>query len=210
MHTYPSAVPLLEKWEEYVRSHPQGSLDDFAGWLGARERKARVVTPEAARMTVYLEPDKFPALPEYNPDHYAGYLIGRLYKFVRFYMKPLLGEAGFHSVEEFGFLASLKELKACNKKELIEANMTELTTGLDIIRRLVKAGLVEEKTHPQDGRAKLLQNTPAGDAALDRLEQLFNRLPAVLPDMTGEEKDQLIRTLEHLDRYHTGEMEKYR
>jgi DNA-binding MarR family transcriptional regulator len=210
MHTYPSAVPLLEKWEEYVRAHPQGSLDDFAGWLGGREKKARPVSPEATRMTVYLEPEKWAAVPGYNPDHHAGYLIGRLYKFVRFYMKPLLHEAGFHSAEEFGFLASLRELKACNKKELIEANMTELTTGLDIIRRLVKAGLVEEKTHPQDRRAKLLQNTQKGEAALDRLVALFGRLPVVLPEMTGEEKDHLIRTLEHLDRYHTGEVEKYR
>jgi len=210
MHTYPSAVPLLEKWEEYVRSHPDGSLDDFAGWLGARERTARRVSPEAARMTVYLEPETFATVAGYNPDHHAGYLIGRLYKFVRFYMKPLLQEAGFHSAEEFGFLASLHELKTSNKKELIEANMTELTTGLDIIRRLVKAGLLEEKTDPQDGRAKLLQTTPQGEQALDRLLALFGRLPAVLPNMTAGEKDHLIRTLQHLDRYHTGEMEKYR
>ena len=210
MHTYPSAVPLLEKWEEYARLHPRGSLEDFAGWLGGRDKKAPEVSPEAARMTVYLDPSAFAAVSEYNPDHHAGYLIGRLYKFVRFYMKPLLQEAGFGSVEEFGFLASLRELKTSNKKELIEANMTELTTGLDIIRRLVKAGLVEEKTHPQDGRAKLLQTTPLGDEALHRLEGLFDRLPAVLTNMTAGEKDYLIRTLEHLDRYHTGEMEKYR
>jgi DNA-binding MarR family transcriptional regulator len=40
-----------------------------------------------------------------------------------------------------------------------------LTTASDVVRRLEARGHVERRRHPDDGRAQLLELTPAGDAA---------------------------------------------
>ncbi len=208
----PSAVPVLQKWEEYIRNYPEGHLEHFGKWLQAQATAAPFVSAEAARRSVYIERARFVEASPHDPrmDQYAGYLIGRLYKFVRFYMKPLLQEAGLNSAEEFGFLASMQELKESNKKDLIAANMVEPTTGLDIIKRLVKNELLREETHPQDGRAKLLLITDKGKQVLRQLFISFDKLPEILPGLEQQQKETLLSILEHLDRHHTSSFEKQR
>jgi DNA-binding MarR family transcriptional regulator len=212
MSKYPSAVPVLQKWEEFLQLHPEGSLETFGAWLQHNATPMPAVSADAARLSVYLERERFVQAAPHDPrtDQYAGYLIGRLYKFVRFYMKPHLQEAGLNSVEEFGFLASMQELKESNKKDLIAANMVEPTTGLDIIKRLVKNEWLREKTHPQDGRAKLLIITDKGKKVLQQLFISFGQLPEILPDLDPQQKETLLSILEHLDRHHSSTFEKYR
>jgi DNA-binding MarR family transcriptional regulator len=208
----PSAVPVLQKWEEYIQMHPEGNLAQFGAWLQTQAVEGIPVSAEAARLSLYIDRKRFKDAATSAPrtDQYAGYLIGRLYKFVRFYMKPHLQEAGLNSVEEFGFLASMQELRESNKKDLIAANMVEPTTGLDIIKRLVKNELLREETHPQDGRAKLLVITEKGKAVLRQLFISFGQLPEILPDLEPQQKEILLSILEHLDRHHTSTFEKYR
>jgi DNA-binding MarR family transcriptional regulator len=70
------------------------------------------------------------------------------------------------------FLHSINEEKEIRKTEVISINLLlEPTTGIDILNRMVKAGLLEEEQDPYDKRSRLLRLTPKGDATLKAAEQ---------------------------------------
>ncbi len=102
------------------------------------------------------------------------------------------------------------ELQEANKKDLIHASLSEFTTGLDIIRRLVRHGIFAEKTDPTDRRAKLLNVTPKGKQLMKQTIIGLQDIPAVLPNLTEAEQAYLISMLETLDRYHTQAFDKSR
>ena len=68
------------------------------------------------------------------------------------------------------------------------------------VQRLERAGLVRRRPDPDDGRATLVDSTPAGLALRRRVERLWNDLEA---DTVGEMSDslrrQLLRGLQHLE-----------
>jgi len=68
------------------------------------------------------------------------------------------------------------------------------------VQRLERAGLVRRRPDPGDGRATLVDSTPAGLALRRRVERLWNELEA---DTVGEMSDslrrQLLRGLQQLE-----------
>ena len=62
------------------------------------------------------------------------------------------------------------------------------------IDRLAKKGLVERKPNPDDGRAKLVQLTPAGTDLLARVRPMVAEIQiSILPGLTDEERKEFIR-----------------
>jgi DNA-binding MarR family transcriptional regulator len=47
----------------------------------------------------------------------------------------------------------------------------EPTTGIDILNRMIKAGLLDEEQAPYDKRSRLLRLTPKGKTTLKKAEQ---------------------------------------
>ena len=66
-----AALPLIEKWEEYLSLNAEGNLADFGKWLAERESSKQSYAIEHQSTA--------------NKDAVAGYLIARLYKFIRLY-----------------------------------------------------------------------------------------------------------------------------
>ena len=68
------------------------------------------------------------------------------------------------------------------------------------VQRLERAGLVRRRPDPDDGRATLVDSTPAGLALRCRVDRLWNELEA---DTVGEMSDslqrQLLRGMQYLE-----------
>ena len=66
----------------------------------------------------------------------AGYLIGRLNQYVLVYTKPSMKKHGLHSMDDFGYLATVQWHSTISKTIACQAMLHEITTGTDIIKRL--------------------------------------------------------------------------
>ena len=65
-------------------------------------------------------------------------------------------------MDEFSFLTSIHILNQPTKSEVYEATITELATGQQMMRRLIKSGFVEEIVDEKDKRKKRLILTEKG------------------------------------------------
>jgi DNA-binding MarR family transcriptional regulator len=197
-----SYLPLIEKWETYLQTGGTESLEHFALWL-LQHKKA-----ERQTASVLNDPNLqtyFNLNAEGNFAHLsseAAYLVGRLYKYVRNYTRPILLAVGLSSQDEFAILAHTDFLGECTKKAAIEENLIDTTTGIDAIRRLVNKGLLQEKVNEHDRRERLISLTPAGKAVLQQVYSGFASIQDVLADLSQEERQQLVVFLKSLDEFH--------
>lgn len=198
-----SVVPVVVEWERFMEEHPQGSLREFATWL--------LVNTEPLRKT--------PVWPEAEPlmksgvrlseafqegeDFLSWFFMGRLIRYVKFYTKSIMAQQGMSSPDEFLFLSLINEMDRPTKKEVCVANATELTTGMDILRRLLRQGLIEEFPDERDGRSKRLQLTGKGSKVINDIHQRLIQLePSLLADLGGSERKHFLQILQYLNNYH--------
>jgi DNA-binding MarR family transcriptional regulator len=74
--------------------------------------------------------------------------------------------------EWYYFLHSINELKEVRKTEIISINLLlEPTTGIDILNRMIKAGLLKEQQAAYDKRTRLLKLTQKGKTTLKKADQ---------------------------------------
>ena len=65
----------------------------------------------------------------------AGYLIGKLNQYVLVYTKPIIKKHGLHSMDDFGYLATVQWHTTISKTKACQAMLHEITAGTDIIKR---------------------------------------------------------------------------
>jgi DNA-binding MarR family transcriptional regulator len=202
-----SYIPLLEAWETFLKKQGNHDLSNFAQWLTQREQEQVIKTTSDMQLEEYFNK---------NTDEYsysfqsseAAFLIWRLSKFIRHYVKPILTDKGLSSQDDFAILAHIDYLKTCSKKEAVEANIIEPTTGIEIIKRLVKQKLILEKENKEDKRQKLVSLTKKGQDLLKEIYIGFSGIQDVLADMKTDERLSLISVLKKLDNFHTSNIKE--
>jgi DNA-binding MarR family transcriptional regulator len=137
--------------------------------------------------------------------------IGRLGRYGHAYLKNALAETPFVTNMDFTFCAMLQQYGPMGKSALIKLMVYEKSSGMEIIKRLLRLNLIAQKENPKDGRSKLLNVSPEGQQAL----QLAYRTAGVAAKivsgpLTNQEKGILLNLLKkldgfHEDIYHSGE-----
>ncbi len=195
-----SAKPIIEKWEEYLVNSTDDSIHNFAKWI--LNEKGDNEQLRNQELQVYFDnQSELHKLSYLNSE--AGYLIGRLYKFLKIYTKNILKECNFSSLDEFGILAYIDLKTVCSKKDAISETLIDNTTGIDIIKRLIKKEFVNEKTNPDDKREKLVSTSEKGKFALTSLYIKLGSVQDLLIGMEDKEKINLVNFLKRLDIFHT-------
>lgn len=197
-------VALMEAWEEFQAAQPKGNLDGFGLWL---RNKATEQMPKqfTARDKEF---DKYAADAKLSMQ--AGYLIGKLYQYVLIYTKPIMKKHGLHSMDDFGYLATVQWHGSITKSKACHAMLQEITTGSDIIRRLIRLKYLKEISDKADKRQKLLQLTAKGDRVLALLHEEFKDLPDVLGALDATSRNSLVKWLMNLDEYHDRIVKQFR
>lgn len=145
-------------------------------------------------------------LPENTPylTAEAAELIFRLNKYIKNYGKPVLQEMGISSMDEFVILAFLLQKRECSKKEIINRNLIEFTTGMDMLRRMIKRGLLIERINTQDKRQKIISLSKKGKNVLFEILVKFKKITDVLGDLDKKEREVFLNLLKQLNKFHTS------
>ena len=103
--------------------------------------------------------------------------IGRLASTQRTWLRMALRETLSIEVEWYFFLHTIAEKKEIRKTDIISINLIlEPTTGIDILNRMLRAGLITEKIDPSDKRARLIRITAKGRSKLTAAEKIAREI----------------------------------
>ena len=187
---------IIEAFKQYQlseNSSDKNSLSDFAKWINDKEEvnsEVELVLPTAHLNNYELEVEISTMVISLN--RYSRLLI----------KKGLIGFPELVS-EDFTYLYTLMDVESMTKIKLIEKNVHEKPTGLEVIKRLLKHGLVGEKNDENDKRSKQVFLTDKGRALFFATIEQMNKIALVVSgDLSKNEKKQLHRLLKKLAHFH--------
>lgn len=183
-------LPYLETFEKAGKG---SSVSDFISWLKDESKETSEVNINNVRFVPL----------QGGTNAKISQLIALMYKYVRFYFKKGLKDSMLQTMEDFGFLATLAVFGDLRKNELIQKNTSEFTSGMEVIRRLERYGLIQSFPDPDDKRARRVKITHKGQAAFfEALPVLRNIGEIATGRLTEDEKLQLLELLEKLNHFH--------
>ena len=133
----------------------------------------------------------------------AGSIIGKLGRYVDHYARKVMPLTALGSTDEFTYLVYLIQNESLTKTELIHHNIHPITSGTEIIKRLLKKGFIDQFDDEKDKRSVRVRITEEGRSALnDSFEKLGMVTKIVSAALTNEELIQLVNILKKSDDFH--------
>ncbi|MEZ4829175.1 MAG: winged helix DNA-binding protein [Bacteroidia bacterium] len=130
-------------------------------------------------------------------------LISYLYRYAKNYSKKALEGTQLSTIDEFTFLATLSYRGSLTKTELINMHLLEITSGIEIIKRLTKAGLMESFSDPDDKRSKRVKLTAEGKKVLNQVMEKMDEVAHIVAgNLSAQERSQLLPVLHKLNDFH--------
>jgi len=130
-------------------------------------------------------------------------LVTFIYRYAKLYAKKVLQNSSISTLDDFSYLILLLTHESLSKTELIQKNVHEKTTGMEIIKRLIKLNLIYQFDDTNDKRSQRVAITEQGRFAIF---SILNKLEDVSTIMTGNlselEKNNLGAILKKLDHFH--------
>lgn len=187
-----SIIDMTERFESENNAQNK-NLNDFIHWI--RDQSSTDNTFLQEQTPTFYTDEHLPGL--------VSKLIVYMSRYAKLYIKKVLEGSKIQTMDEFGYLVSLLQFGPMNKTQLVLQNIQEKPTGVDIINRLIKQGLITEKPNEIDKRSKNLEVSKEGQEELDKLFPLMNKTSnLILGDLTNSEKSQLLTILQKLHNYH--------
>lgn len=190
-------IDLLLQVKEFENSEgykPHAGVEDFRLWMNDKkyreESPTKLFTNEGHQVS-FTE----------NEICKQILLLGRYSKQM---IRKGLGEFPELANEEFTYLYRLKDEPNLTKIQLIERNGHEKQTGSQIIKRLLEAGLIEERNDEEDKRSKRLTLTRKGKERFHQSVEKVNLTSIILSGkLEQQEKEVLLKTLVKLNDFHS-------
>jgi DNA-binding MarR family transcriptional regulator len=106
-------------------------------------------------------------------------------RYAQFYGRRVFRDSEIYSDDDWGILVSLFPDLQMKKTEVLRGCIMEKSSGNEVLKRLLKQGLIQEIPHPEDRRSKLVMLTDAGRAAFMSVQNGIERLSdVVVADLT--------------------------
>lgn len=173
------------------------TMADFVGYLNTRQG----ARPSAIRSVAGAEEKWLKEDDDANTD--ISTLLVFMYRYAVVYFKKALKEGNINTLDEFSFLIVLMTYPSLSKTELVQKLIMEKTSGIEVIKRLLKNELIEEFANPNDKRSVLVAITPKGREELVSLLPKMGLVGSVLiGNLTPTEISSLSFLLRKLDYYH--------
>ena len=105
--------------------------------------------------------------------------------------------------EDFTYLFRMMDYDSLTKMQLIEKNAHEKQTGIEIIKRLVKNGLLAESPDENDKRSTRIAVTPKGKKVfLESMQDITVVSKIMCGQLNTKEKEALLSSLKKLNTFH--------
>lgn len=186
---------LVEKFDTSsdTGSYPK-TLDGFKRWIYHTEKQ---------KMSSVDEPIWEGKEKGRSPESVISTLVVHMNRYAKTYSRAAIYNSGFTTQEDFIYLINLKAFGAMTKMDLINKNIQDKPTGVQIINRLIKKGWVAQTDSETDKRSKMISVTPAGLESLDlQMDKIRQATTIVSGNLLHAEKMELIRLLSKLNDFH--------
>jgi DNA-binding MarR family transcriptional regulator len=184
-------IQLLTDFRDFKRETGSESFPIFGEWLKQKYAQAE-----------QFQTDE-PTVNEAGVDVIASYLIGGITGYVETWIKLTYDGLPLHSLGDFSIMKSVEQLGSPSKKEIAARVIMEHSTCIESIKRLIRSGLLREKTDVNDKRLKRVMLTDAGVALLTEVDKKMMGLGTLLMGNLSEtEKRSLIPILSKLNDFH--------
>ncbi|PWS28302.1 MarR family transcriptional regulator [Pedobacter yonginense] len=208
MKSYPLIHQLITLVEELEveQSGKEISLQQFTGFLLNKASSAPNGTNSEVR---FGNNDEKTLEIAFQLDNNIGRLFVFMSRYAKLYIKKALEDTPLLTAEDFTALAILMTHDQLSKTELINHNLQEKTSGTEVIRRLISAGLVKQWDDTKDKRSKHIAITENGR---ELLYNVFKDMNNVGKMITGKlslaEKFTLQYLLQKLEDFHLDHYER--
>ena len=91
-------------------------------------------------------------------------------RYAQFYSRRVFRDSAIYSEDDWGVLITLYPHQQLKKSDVIRQCIMEKSSGNEVLKRMLKQGLLQEHAHPDDKRAKLIGLTDAGRAAFESVQ----------------------------------------
>lgn len=184
---------LIPQFQEYLRGKselPDEWMGEFGEWL----KKAH----------------QYPSEPMKTDHDHIGVLIGMqlisMSNRLRVQMNKFVSESPFSTFMDYQFLYVVSEHQEMTKSELISANSMEMSSGIEVVNRLLRHQWVSQRTNPEDKRSKLVTVTRVGRQLISQYSEsaklIYTSFADSLPDSDKNEFLNLLSSLTGLQ--HVG------
>lgn len=204
MKTKHILLDLLDYLEMYVSDNEQDGSElttlDFIGFINSR-----IEGQSYKRDALSGGKDDF--LEDNSTDNKiatdVSILVSLIFRYAKNYIKKALKDSRINSADEFSFMITLLTYDSLSKQELINLQVMEKTSGIEIINRLIKKGFIVQFDDDVDKRSKRIKMTPTGrQEVIAILPQMKLVSKIVLGRLTKEEQHMLVYLLKKLDHFH--------
>ncbi len=203
MKSYQLIYQLIALVEHFETEHGdrEGNLHDFAGFLlnnleqvnnnpAGKEIRFGKSEPEAQNIAFQI-------------DNNISRLLVFMSRYARLYLKKALDGTPLQTPEDFTALAILLTHEHLLKSELIARNIQEKTSGTEVIRRLIAAGLINQWADQHDKRGRRISITTKGKTLLyEVFHHTTNAGKVITGNLTLPEKLTLQYLLQKLEDFH--------
>lgn len=174
------------------------TLKDFVGYLnthvGVEKTTMRKIEGDAEKHIQSIR-------QESNSD--ISILITLMFRYAKGYIKKALHNSPIQTADEFAFLITLMTHDSLTKTELINKQVMEKTSGVEVIKRLLSQQMVREFADENDKRSVRVAITPKGRKELAMvLPEMAKVSKIVVGNLTQAEINTLSYLLKKLDFFH--------
>jgi DNA-binding MarR family transcriptional regulator len=196
---------ILEYLEEYEEEVGNADLKEFSIYL-----KDKVIPEDPANAVRSFDTGDYLNYLSY-PEIEFGTLLTGLFRFAKHYMKKAFRETAIRTIDEFGFLATLLREDTLLKNELINQHLLEISSGSEILKRLIRGGLVQEFADEHDKRAKRVSLTQKGkEEIFSAFHDMHKVAEIVIGNLTRKELMDTLSVMNKLTYFHQHIHEKDR
>ena len=173
-------VPRIERFMEDRPELSPSWMQDFGRWLMSNETQAE--------RSGDVDPPLMDALIGMHLVDIANRLRSRMNRFV--------SSSPFSTFMDYQFLYVVREHEDMTKSQLIAANSMEMSSGIEVVKRLLGRGWISETSNPKDRRSKLIAITESGSQLVaDHAESAASIYNSFSRDLSVDEKIRVLETL---------------
>jgi len=191
---------LVEELEKESKGKELG-LSDFSGYL--INNLSNSSQPVASLDVRFGNQEAKTQELAYQIDNAIGRLLVYMSRYAKSYIKKTLEGTPLQSQDDFTCLAILMTHESLSKSDLISRNMQEKTSGAEVIRRLIAAGLVKQWDDTIDKRSVRISISENGKELLHRVLDDMNHVGKMITgNLTYSEKLEFHYLLQKLETFH--------
>lgn len=194
MTKFELAKSMISMIDEYAKAGNNNMTKAaFLMWLNNN------VIEEGRTEAANLYQDQSTTLSEWR----ISYFVWLMSKYAKTYFKKALQDSPLVGLDDFGFLITLCYEGSKTKTELIQQNIMEVSSGMEIIKRLEKKKLIKSFRDEKDKRAIRLAATVKGQTVLaEAMKEMYKASNIIAGNLSNEDRIKLLTILENLHQFH--------